>query len=58
MENTGVVCDVCGCAYNEGGCKCTLSQHQTQNREQSAPGFSLCQASPPESRPPRLKLLK
>ena len=26
MENTGVVCDVCGCAYNEGGCKCTLSQ--------------------------------
>ena len=26
MENTGVVCDVCGCAYNEGGCKCSLSQ--------------------------------
>ena len=26
MEHSGEVCDVCGCAYNEGGCKCSLSQ--------------------------------
>jgi len=26
MENTGVICDVCGCTYNAEGRKCTLSQ--------------------------------
>lgn len=26
MENTGVICDVCNCTYNEGGCKCKKEQ--------------------------------
>lgn len=26
MENIGVICDVCTCAHNENGCKCSLEQ--------------------------------
>lgn len=26
MENTHVICDVCGCVYNEGGHACNLTE--------------------------------
>lgn len=35
MENTGVICDVCGCTYNESGCKCTLSQIKVTEQGQN-----------------------
>lgn len=48
MENRGVICDVCTCAYHEGGSKCSLEQikvtEQCENCSQTTENPHYCQS--------------